>query len=430
MPQVEEKRGDGLRVAPPGIYRPDTRAGARTDSGTTAEPVVQIAKAIQHQTAELASLVRQQTEGAGGQVPGTIRGLNKQSEELVFLLRACGQYQVRVGAEEHGQALANSLLSAQIGASTKLRAAGFRQRMSTRLAVGIAGPYWGIQEKYGLSAADFLSYTDAELDQFASEAKVMKNTDQRPPPPSRFDEWTARVRRQTDVWCLVYGEEWRAVRNNALNLLSEWHLSHPHRWPLAIVIDIWEEIHWRFLEELKDVLRSLKKEIGRETISLTELKFHALLPGPDGQAWLVMPTTFDIEKPDSWFQTEVLPRIERKQDRLLWNLTWQGGARKDRNPAAPAGGAGESAGSLSSQSKPTLKSLWGPKLTPEEVGMAKDRAPLDRHGKLLCWGNLCHIGCQTTGCQRSHEGLRGSFENLDPCVQMQLLKRGGLNRTP
>ncbi|CAK9114808.1 unnamed protein product [Durusdinium trenchii] len=429
LAKVEEKRGDGLRVAPPGIYRPDIRAGARTDSGTTAEPVVQIAKAIQHQTAELASLVRQQTEGAGGQVPGTIRGLNKQSEELVFLLRACGQYQVRVGAEEHGQALANSLLSAQIGASTKLRAAGFRQRMSTRLAVGIAGPYWGIQEKYGLSAADFLSYTDAELDQFASEAKVMKNTDQRPPPPSRFDEWTARVRRQTDVWCLVYGEEWRAVRNNALNLLSEWHLSHPHRWPLAIVIDIWEEIHWRFLEELKDVLRSLKKEIGRETISLTELKFHALLPGPDGQAWLVMPTTFDIEKPDSWFQTEVLPRIERKQDRLLlWNLTWQGGARKDRNPAAPAGGAGESAGSLSSQSKPTLKSLWGPKLTPEEVGMAKDRAPLDRHGKLLCWGNLCHIGCQTTGCQRSHEGLRGSFENLDPCVQMQLLKRGGLKR--
>ncbi|CAK9065491.1 unnamed protein product [Durusdinium trenchii] len=220
MPQVEEKRGDGLRVAPPGIYRPDTRAGARTDNGTTAEPVVQIAKAIQHQTAELASLVRQQTEGAGGQVPGTIRGLNKQSEELVFLLRACGQYQVRVGAEEHGQALANSLLSAQVGASTKLRAAGFRQRMSTRLAVGIAGPYWGIQEKYGLSAADFLSYTDAELDQFASEAKVMKNTDQRPPPPSRFDEWTARVRRQTDVWCLVYGEEWRAVRNNALNLVG------------------------------------------------------------------------------------------------------------------------------------------------------------------------------------------------------------------
>ena len=141
-----------------------------------------------------------------------------------------------------------------------------------------------------------------------------------------------------------------------------------------------------------------------------------------------MPTTFDIEKPDSWFQTEVLPRIERKQDRLLWNLTWQGGARKDRNPAAPAGGAGESAGSFGPQTKPTLKSLWGPKLTPEEVGMAKDRAPLDRHGKLLWWGNLCHIGCQTTGCQRSHEGLRGSFENLDPCVQMQLLKRGGLKR--
>ena len=44
------------------------------------------------------------------------------------------------------------------------------------------------------------------------------------------------------------------------------------------------------------------------------------------------------------------------------------------------------------------------------------------------WGHLCHIGCSMSGCQRSHEGLRGSFENPDPCVRMQFLKRGGLKR--
>ena len=119
----------------------------------------------------------------------------------------------------------------------------------------------------------------------------------------------------------------------------------------------------------------------------------------------------------------MLPRIDRKQDRLLWNLTWQGGQRRERPPggvsATTAGGDGE---------RPTMKALWGPKLGSDEVNRAKDRAPLDRNGNLLCWGNLCHVGCGVSNCQRSHESLRGSFESLDPCVQMQFLKRGGLKR--
>eukprot|EP00435_Cladocopium_sp_Y103_P042118 s923_g11.t1 len=421
------RRAESLRIAPPSLYQPgdptDRRAGATEGGG---EPVEQIAKALQNQTAELASLVRHQVDGSGTQPAGTLKGLGRQSEELVFLMRACGQYDVKVGENEHGQALANGLIAAQVGAATKLRSAGFRQRMTQRLAVGLAGPYWGAHERHALSASDFIGHTDAELDQFASESRGSKvgNQEQRPAPPTRFDEWVARVRRQTDVWCLVYGAEWRQVRTSALDLLSEWHLSLPHRWPLNVVMDLWEELHWRCMEDFKDILRKLKKEIGRETLTLSELKFHALLPGPDGQAWLVMPTVFDLQRPGSWFQEEVLPRIDRKQERLLWNLTWQGNPRRDRPPQAgpsPSAGGGDG-------DKPNLKALWGPKLTSEEVNRAKDRAPLDRQGHLLCGGNLCHVGCSVSGCQRSHEGLRGSFESLDPAVQMQFLKRGGLRR--
>ena len=214
------------------------------------------------------------------------------------------------------------------------------------------------------------------------------------------------------------------MRSSALEKLGSWHLAHPHRWPLSVVMDIWDELHWRLLEELKETLRELKREVGRETMTLSELKFHALLPGPDGQAWLRLPSTFDIERPDGWFQREVVPRIDRKQERMLWNLTWAGNLKKDK--PAPAGGAG---GEDQVQGeKLSLKTLLGPKLTMEEVSRAKERAPLDRDGKLLCWGHLCHLGCATTNCQRSHAGLRGTFEALDPCVQMQLLRRGGLRR--
>ena len=417
------RRAESLRIAPPSLYNPNDRKAGAVEPKTE-EPVEQIAKALQNQTAELASLVRHQSEGAGSQPAGTLKGLGRQAEELVFLMRACGQYDVKVGENEHGQALANGLLAAQIGSATKLRSSGFRQKMTQRLAIGLAGPYWGVHEKHALSAADFIGYTDAELDQFASEARGPKGgAEQRPQPPTRFDEWVARVRRQTDVWCLVYGAEWRPVRTSALELLSEWHLSLPHRWPLNVIMDLWEELHWRCMEDFKDLLRKLKKEVGRETMTLSEVKFHALLPGPDGQAWLVMPSVFDLQRPGSWFQEEVIPRIKRKQERLLWNLTWQGNQRRERPqqgaPNTSAGGDGD---------RPTMKALWGPKLSNEEVNRAKERAPLDKNGSLLCWGNLCHVGCSISGCQRSHEPLRGSFESLDPCVQMQFLKRGGLRR--
>ena len=425
--RIEAREGNGLRIGAPQVYKSDRKAGAGEDTRTPDEPMAQIAKAIQFQTAELATLVRNQQE-VSVHPAGTLRSLGKGAEELVFLLRACGQYQVRLGEGEHGQALANALVAAQVRASSKLRAAGFRQKMTQRLAIGLAGGYWGVHERHCLGAPEFIAYTDAELDAFSSEARSSKTQEQRPQNPQKLDEWIVRVKRQTDVWCLVYGEEWRGVKTHAMERLAEWHMAMPHKWPLSVVMDIWEELHWRFIEEMKELVRLLKKEAARESMTLTEMRFHALLPGPDGQAWLKLPETFNIEKPGTWFQEEVIPRIERKQERLLWNLTWQGGARKG-GPQPAGGDAGGGAGTLlSSESKPTLKNLWGPKLTAEEVARAKERAPLDRNGTLLCWGNLCRIGCEMSACQRSHEPLRGPFEALDECVRMQLLKRGGLKR--
>ena len=409
-----------LRIGNPGIYSVgDRKAGAGEPARA---PFEEIAKAIQSQTAEIASLVKSHTENTAVP-PGTIKGLNRTSEELVFLLRACNQYQVTIGAGEQGQALANALLSAQVGASTKLRKAGFKQKVTNRLAVGLAGPYWGTQEKHALVAADFVPHTDAELDAFVQEIRSNKpGADQRPAPPTKLEDWEGRVRRQNDVWALVYGEEWKPVKSHALELLLEWHQAEPHKWPLLVLMEVWEELHWRFLEELKEILRLLKKEAGRETMSLADIKFYALLPNAAGAAWLELPRTFDLRFPEGWFMTEVLPRIERKQERMLWRLTWEG--TRGPKPSAHAGGEGKP----DSPPKPTLKSLWGPKLSTDEVNKAKDRAPLDKDGLLLCWGALTHMGCQNAACNRSHHDLQGKFEALDPCVQMQLLRRGGLRR--
>ena len=410
-----------LRISNPGIYGVEDRKAGAVDGASSFES---IAKAIQSQSAEIASLVKSHAESAA-LPPGTVKGLNRTSEELVFLLRACNQYHVVVGAGEQGQALANALLSAQVGASTKLRKAGFKQKVTTRLAVGLAGPYWGTSEKHSLAAADFVPQTDAELDAYVMEIRANKTgNDQRPPPPTRLEDWEGRVRRQNDVWSLVYGTEWKPVRGHALELLLEWHQGEPHKWPLTVIMEVWEELHWRFFEELKETLRLLKKEAGRETMSLQDLKFHALLPNSSGTAWLELPRTFDLRRPDGWFSSEVLPRIERRQERMLWRLTWEGGRGGKPPGSAHAGGDTRP----DPAAKPNLRNLWGPKLTPEEVNRAKERAPLDKEGVLLCWGALTHMGCNNPSCQRSHADLQGKFETLEPCVQMQLLRRGGLRR--
>ena len=106
---------------------------------------------------------------------------------------------------------------------------------------------------------------------------------------------------------------------------------------------------------------------------------------------------------------------------MLWKLTWEGSS-KGRGPSQQAGGDGKP------DDKISLKTLLGPKLTTEETSRARDRAPTNKDGKLLCWGYLSHLGCSQTGCQRAHENLKGTFESLDSAVQMQLLRRGGLKR--
>ena len=137
---VSSRPSSSLAVlGPPGIYgAPDRKAG----TGTGGEAgMADLAKAIQHQTAELASLVKSQHEAAPTTNQGTVKSLGRASEELVYLMRACGQYTVEVGENEYGASLANALMAAQAGASTRLRNAGFRQKVTNRLAVGIAGPF-------------------------------------------------------------------------------------------------------------------------------------------------------------------------------------------------------------------------------------------------------------------------------------------------
>lgn len=119
---------------------------------------------------------------------------------------------------------------------------------------GFAGPYWGSMEKHCLGAANFIHYTDAELDAFATERQVKGGVEQKPAPPSKLEDWVARVKRQNEVWRLLYGKEWKDVREHCADTLAGWHQECPHKLPLQVVTDAWKELHWRFMEEIKELI--------------------------------------------------------------------------------------------------------------------------------------------------------------------------------
>ena len=89
-PSSATKPKEFAKIPPPGIYKPEDRK-AGTGGPADGAPLMELAKAMQQQTSELATLVRAQTD-AGSSSQGTLKGLGRTSEELVFLLRACGQY--------------------------------------------------------------------------------------------------------------------------------------------------------------------------------------------------------------------------------------------------------------------------------------------------------------------------------------------------
>ena len=95
---------------------------------------------------------------------------------------------------------------------------------------------------------------------------------------------------------------------------------------------------------------------------------------------------FDLHNPKGWFRTEILERIDRKQERLVWGLTHSG--LGGQRPRVQAGGEGDKnilgGKNTPAATTPTPDKLWGPKLSDAEVKAARQKAPKNENGVLLC----------------------------------------------
>ncbi|CAK9027247.1 unnamed protein product [Durusdinium trenchii] len=203
---------------------------------------------------------------------------------------------------------------------------------------GLANALLAAQEKYALSAADFTPRTDAKLDQFAVESRTGKTVaEQRPTAPTSYcveagdtgesgsgagatlpigDLMAKNKLGGCDLASsLGLGQQLVSSGFGLLNMLASsgfgvlgmvakgsysggtgitggglWIHSLCHGyWFVEMstiagcnLLALELELHWRFVGELKEELRKIKKLAGRESMTLEDLKFYALMPNDKG----------------------------------------------------------------------------------------------------------------------------------------------------
>ena len=411
--------------------------GAYTD----AEPLQldETSKALQ----AIAKAVTSKDEAAA-QEKGKVSSIGKVEERLVYLTRGCDAFTVPVGTATAGKELYHALRATATQGRPQLRAIQFPVNINNRIAYGMASMSFGGKDaraipEYNLSAADFPLTSEEEFDNFLGSTDL--KLEKRPKMPLTLNHWYRNALRQSWATACILGTEHYAALEAAATFLLKLGEEHSYMWPAHAIVSVWEELWSRFVEEMREVDRSIRKAMREDSPSFERMRFFATAPGPDGEPWLRLPRTFYLGDPQEYFQTDVIPR----HNRLLSRACWQNALKKGSGLALQGGKAGEdlnpSANSASeaSLSRPEAKvgkgaeqnlnkPLFGPALSGKEAARSLDHRPKDRKkaDKYLCWDYITHRGCnRPNACPHAHSP-GPKWDSLDWTVQLQLLRRGGL----
>eukprot|EP00438_Fugacium_kawagutii_P001653 Skav236324 [mRNA] locus=scaffold97:181652:191974:+ [translate_table: standard] len=412
------------------ISRP-RHAGAYTDG----EPprMDETTKALQ----AIAKAVTAKDEAASHD-KGKLASIGKVEERLVYLVRGCDALTVPLGKATVGKELYHSLRATSTQGRPQLRMMQFPVNINNRVAYGLASLSLGGKDikalpDYCLSAADFPLTSEEEFDNWSgcSDVKLEK----RPKPPMTLNAWYRNALREAWGISCVYGTEHYSSFEQAASYLLKLGEEHSYMWPAHAIFSVWEELWARYVEELKDLDRELRRAMKEESPSFERIRFFVTAPGDDGEPWLRLPRTFFLEDHLEYFQTDVIPR----HNRLLSRACWQVALKKTPTGGLYGGKAGEGPEASESRPGPKLgktdgsasKGLLGPPLTNKEAARALDHRPKEKKGaRYLCWDHMCHRGCaKPSACPHAHL-TAPKWESLDWAVQLQMIRRGGLRSRP
>ena len=171
---------------------------------------------------------------------------------------------------------------------------------------------------YCVSVADFPQTSEEDFDLYHPPGD--NKLEKRGRSPTTLSGWYRSALREAWAIACVLGAEYYGSWEKAAAQLLRFGEEHAHAWPLHAIMSTWEELWGRFTEELRALDRKIRREMQEESPSFDRLRFFATSPGADGEPWLRLPQTFDLEAAGEYFQTDVVPRQQRLLDRACWSL--------------------------------------------------------------------------------------------------------------
>ena len=380
----------------------------------------------------------------------------KEGEKLdVFLARGCGQLSIELCKGVYGKELFHSIKRAGLHAKHELSLIKWPVLITNRVALSIAGLWWGGTENFTLLAADCATARVEQIENWSppTEHKI----EARGKAPTTFLTWLRYAENSIKVFGSAYGLEHVRERNKFLQALREAHEEDENAFPFTYCMQLFEEMTAVWCEEIRESRRRLCAKLGTENPRLEDFKLIALSPGATGQANFQFPRVWDLADPAGYYQRVILPRQNKAMARLL-NKQLHDHVTKEKRPdhrktAGPLGitdPSGTDAPSpevedtdkigraprLALRSDPNkagdaLKAYpAGKRLSPAEVKRSIQHAPqCPKTKKPICWDAACHIGCHRSNCPNAHEPLP-KLSKLDYTVAMQVLRRGGLRSGP
>ena len=252
---------------------------------------------------------------------GTLGYLRGEARYITYLARGCNTFKVRIGEQLTGVELYNHLRGYGGRQGKDIWELGWEAPRNNRIGYGFASGAFGRRPgskgtPWALTVADFPFVTLSERDNWRPERGQGRSGE--PPVPSRMEEWVTQAHRQIRHFQLVYGEEHGEGQRDALAALIQRHDEDPSGPPLTELQSIWEELNWRWWEELRREFHTLRLELQVTTLSMPEFAMYALAPDGNGQARAKMPKTFDLSDPGGPYLQVILPQLQRRAEVFYW----------------------------------------------------------------------------------------------------------------
>ena len=240
----------------------------------------------------------------------------KEGEKLdVFLARGCGQLSIELCKGVYGKELFHSIKRAGLHAKHELSLIKWPVLITNRVALSIAGLWWGGTESFTLLAADCATARVEQIENWSppTEHKI----EARSKAPTTFLTWLRYAENSIKVFGSAYGLEHVQERNKFLQALREAHEEDENAFPFTYCVQLFEEMTAVWCEEIRENRRRLCAKLGTENPRLEDFKLVALSPSATGQANFQFPRVWDLADPAGYYQRVILPRQNKAMARLL-----------------------------------------------------------------------------------------------------------------